>query len=180
MQKSVTVHVKREVSSSRAQAGDTTALQVADDVVVHGYIVTARGADGMAEVTSAAPAGAHTPGTLNVLYRRVRDVDCSKIGVAGTSSLSGRSSSGGGNDPSATLSEGSNVAQSAGIARVASVLQPASGSFKNLTAHAKGHDASLEPDLTISLEVSTPNGVSIVSSSLTQPMTKANDDSDVA
>ena len=38
----VTVHLKSEVSSSKAQAGDSVALQVADDVVVNGYVVMAR------------------------------------------------------------------------------------------------------------------------------------------
>jgi hypothetical protein len=175
----VTVHVKSAVSSSRAQAGDTIALQVADDVVVNGYIVIARGADGLAEVTSATPAGANSNGQLAIQYKWVRAVDGSKIGVTGTSSLAARSNSND-SDPATTLSDGSNAAQSAGITQAANYLQRVSGVFKNLTAHAKGNDISLEPDRTISLEIRNPAGVSIISSQRSsQPTTTANDDADV-
>jgi len=175
----VTLHVKSEISSSRAQVGDTVALQVAEDVVVSGYVVIAHGADGLAEITTASPAGANSSGQLLVQFKWVRAVDGSKIGVTGTASLTGRTNSND-SDPSSTLSDSSNAAQSAGATQVANVLQRASGFFRNITAHAKGNEAAIEPDRTFSVEVRNPNGVNIISSlRSSQPATTAKDDSDV-
>jgi hypothetical protein len=180
----VTVHVKSEVSSSKAQPGDSVVLQLADDVVVNGYVVMARGADGLAEVESATPASANGSGELKLVFKWVRAVDGSKIGVSGDCDVAGRTTSGSANGANSTLSEGlqaasSTVATSSGIGNL---ISHSSGLLGHLTlghASSKGTDASIEPARTISIEVRNPNGVTIVSSQKSSLKSSAGDDGDV-
>jgi hypothetical protein len=80
----VSIQVTTPVSSKTAHVGDTVPLKVTEDVIVNGYVVIARGADGKAVVDAAQPAQMNsTPGTLHVTYKWVRSVDGSKIGVNG-------------------------------------------------------------------------------------------------
>jgi hypothetical protein len=149
-------------------------LQVAEDVVENGYVVMAKGAEGIAVVDSITPASASSPGQVHLTFKWVRAVDGSKIGVTGQHTGVGRSGSDGA-DAASTLNDTSNAATSAGVYQAANILGRAQNVLKNLTAHAKESDASVSPNQTISLEVRNPNGVTIVSSQ----KSAANDDSDV-
>jgi len=184
----VTVHLKSEVSSYKAQAGDSVALQVADDVVVNGYVVMARGADGLAEVESATPASATSPGELKLVFKWVRAVDGSKIGVNGELNGAGRAPSDRASAATSALSDGLQTASSTvtsssgGTSTVANLIGQSGGllSHLGLLNHlsSKGNDASIEPDRTISIEVRNPNGVTIISSQKSS-RPSASDDSDV-
>jgi hypothetical protein len=169
----VTVRVKSEVTSAKAQSGDPVPLVVADDVVVNGYVVIARGADGLAEVDSATPAASNSSGQIRVIFKWVRAVDGSKIGVTGERSGTGGNNNGNA-DAASTLFDGSNAAWSAGAYQASQAMQVVGNVFGHIAEHAKGNEAAIEPTKTISLEVKNPNGVTIVSS-----QKSTNDDSDV-
>jgi hypothetical protein len=186
----VTVHVKSEVLSSKVQEGDSVVLQIADDVVVNGYVVMARGADGLAQVESVTPATANSPGQLELECKWVRAVDGSKIGVQGDFKAAGRANSGGGNTATSTLSSGlqaaSNMGSNSGaLGAVSNLLGSSGGLLSHLggLGHvSKGNEASIEPDRTISLEIRNPFGVTIASSQKSSQKTSASsasDDSDV-
>jgi hypothetical protein len=68
------------ISSSTANVGDTFEFKVDDNVVVNGYVVVARGAEGRGEVTSVDRAGGHGhSGNLGVKFDYVYAVDGEKI-----------------------------------------------------------------------------------------------------
>jgi hypothetical protein len=76
-QTSVKVWLRDPVSSATSQVGDPVHLIVAADVVIGGYVVFAKGADGFAKVDSVAP------GVVHVTFDWVHCVDGSKIGIVG-------------------------------------------------------------------------------------------------
>jgi hypothetical protein len=162
------------VSSATAQQGDTVALVVADDVIVNGYVVMARGADGLGEIERAWPASANSSGNVLLAAKWVRAVDGSKIGVNGELTVAGRGPSGR-TDGAATVSNGVQAASSTvaastsgGTNAAANLVGSVSGLFGHLNrlrqADPKGTDAAIEPVRSISVEVRNPNGVTIVSS----------------
>ena len=76
----VAVEVVDKVSSSNANIGDTFAVRAADDVVINGWVVVARGAPGQGEVLSVDRAGSHGhPGSLGVQIDWIFAVDGNKI-----------------------------------------------------------------------------------------------------
>jgi hypothetical protein len=120
-QTTVTVRLVNEISSARAQSGDPVALTVADNVIVGGYVVIAKGAEALGMFDTVSPAGDGTPGSIVLTIKWVRAVDGSKIGVTGQQTGSGRTTASGA-DITTTLSDTSNAANSAGATGVASVL----------------------------------------------------------
>lgn len=169
----VTVHVKSEVSSSRVQPGDEIPLQLAEDVVVNGYVVMAKGADGAAVVESVVPASADSAGQIGLTFKWVRAVDGSKIGVTGQHMAAG--GPGSNTDAADVFSTLSDTTNAAGAYEAANYLGRARNLLKSFSSHAKQSEATVNTSRTISLEVRNRNGVTITSSQ----RASANNDNDV-
>jgi hypothetical protein len=76
----VTIRIVDTVDSGTANVGDTFEFKADDDVVVNGYVVIARGAEGRGEVTKVDRAGTHGhPGSLGIQLDYVYAVDGEKI-----------------------------------------------------------------------------------------------------
>jgi hypothetical protein len=76
----VPVEVVDKISSATANVGDTFAIQTASDVIVNGWVVIAKGAQGQGEVLSVERAGKHgKAGTLGLQMDWIRDVAGQKI-----------------------------------------------------------------------------------------------------
>jgi hypothetical protein len=76
----VTFEVNDTVSSATAQVGDTFQINAAQEVVIDGWIVIAKGAGGQGEVVKVDPAGSHGhAGSLGVQLDWVYAVDGNKI-----------------------------------------------------------------------------------------------------
>ncbi len=170
---SVNVHVKNEVSSSRVQVGDKVPIEVASDVVVGGFIVFARGADGLAQVSSVTAATGNSVGQIQLTYKWVRSVDGSKIGVSGAQSAAGTASSSVSNTASA-VNSAQNTANAADVSstaldRVSNIFGRAREVSDNVNLHPKAGEGAIEPDRTIVLTVRNPDGVTISSSQKATP-----------
>lgn len=76
----VTIRLVDKVDSGTANIGDTFEFKADDDVVVNGFVVIARGAEGRGEVTKVDRAGSHGhPGSLGIQLDYVYAVDGEKI-----------------------------------------------------------------------------------------------------
>lgn len=76
----VPVRMVDTIDSGSANAGDTFEFKADDNVVVNGYVVIARGAEGRGEVVSVERAGGHGhQGNLSVKFDYVYAVDGEKI-----------------------------------------------------------------------------------------------------
>lgn len=76
----VVIRMVDTISSGQANVGDTFEFKADDNVVVNGYVVIARGAEGRGEVTKVDRAGAHGhSGNLGVKFDYVYAVDGEKI-----------------------------------------------------------------------------------------------------
>jgi len=76
----VPVQLVDKVSSATANVGDTFAIQAASDVVVGGWIVIARGAQGQGEVTAVDRAGSHGhAGSFGLQMDWIYDADGHKV-----------------------------------------------------------------------------------------------------
>ena len=72
--------VTDKISSSNANVGDTFGIKAADDIVVDGWVVVAKGAGGLAEIVKVDRAGSHGhPGSLAIQLDFVYGVDGNKI-----------------------------------------------------------------------------------------------------
>lgn len=175
----ISVHVRSQLSSADAHVGDKVAIEVVDDVAVNGFVVFAKGADGLAEVSSVAPAAANTAGQVELAVKWLHCVDGSKIGVTGQlSSASGTPSTTAGSG--ASTSDVQNAINSAGINSNAlnqaqNVLGRVKNVFGSLNAHAKGAEGAIGPDRKFTVSVRNPSGV-VIESTL---KATGSDDSDV-
>jgi hypothetical protein len=76
----VTIRMVDTIDSGTANVGDTFEFKADDDVVINGYVVIARGAEGRGEVTKVDRAGTHGhPGSLGIQLDYIYAVDGEKI-----------------------------------------------------------------------------------------------------
>lgn len=76
----IPIRMTDTISSSQANVGDTFAFRADDNVVVNGFVVISRGAEGRGEVTSVDRAGSHGhAGKLGVRFDYIYAVDGEKI-----------------------------------------------------------------------------------------------------
>jgi hypothetical protein len=84
---SITIQLRDELSSGTAKADDTFAFKAAQDVVVNGYVVIAKGAPGQGTVVSSEPAGGNGhPGKMALQFDYIFSVDGYKIKLSDTPS----------------------------------------------------------------------------------------------
>lgn len=174
----VSMHVTSVVSSRTAHVGDTVKLAVAEDVIVDGYVLIARGAEGKGTVDAVQPAQMDgVQGQLRVSYKWVRAVDGSKIRVDGGFI---------GNGPQATDTTGrqlTNLQQTAHD-QGATGAEQGIGRITNLFHHAQvasnGGESQLTPGVDADAVVHNPNGVPIASTrrATSQEMSSNEGDSD--
>lgn len=129
---SVKFTVTDKISSGNATVGDTFGIKAADDVVVDGWIVIAKGAGGLAEVLKVERAGSHGhPGTLAIQLDWVYGVDGNKIKLTAQQKAQ----------------EGENKAGASSTATILSYvfLGPIGLFMHNFV---KGHDIELTPENT--------------------------------
>ena len=172
----VSVQVTAPVSSRTAHSGDSVPLRVTEDVIVNGYVVIARGADGKATVDAAQPAQTNAaPGALTVTYKWVRAVDGSKIGVNGVFSAHGPNASFG--ETQSTLNNAASTASDQNIPQATNVINRVSNLFGHARAASTGGEAQLDAARVVDVGVHT-NGVAILSNQRAA-MTASKPDSDV-
>lgn len=76
----LTIRMVDKIDSGSANVGDTFQFKADNDVVVNGYVVIARGAEGMGEVTKVDRAGGNGhPGSLGLQFDYVYAVDGEKV-----------------------------------------------------------------------------------------------------
>lgn len=128
----ITFIVTDTVSSGSAKVGDTFQINAAQDVVVNGYVVIAKGAGGQGEVAKVDPAGAHGhAGSLGVQMDWVYAVDGNKIRLTA--------------QPKTQQGQGSSGASSTTTIASYVLLGPI-GLFAHNFVH--GHDVELNADNT--------------------------------
>lgn len=81
----ITVRMVDKIDSGTANVGDTFEFKADNDVVVNGYVVIARGAEGIGQVTKVDRAGSHGhPGSLGIQLDYIYAVDGEKIRLSTT------------------------------------------------------------------------------------------------
>lgn len=76
----LTIRMSDKIDSGTANVGDSFQFQADDNVVINGYVVVARGAEGRGEVTKVDRAGGNGhPGSLGLQFDYVYAVDGEKI-----------------------------------------------------------------------------------------------------
>jgi hypothetical protein len=153
----ITFIVNDTVTSATAKVGDTFQINAAQDVVINGWIVVAKGAGGQGEVVKVDPAGAHGhAGSLGVQMDWVFAVDGNKIALT--------------SQPKNQQGEGSSGSASTTTVVSYILLGPI-----GLFAHnfVKGHDVELNTDNTTAhpLSAYVNNSVYVVAQNreMTQP-----------
>lgn len=162
----IKVFLKDAVSPSQVQVGDRVHLIVVENVVVSGYVVFAKGADGLATVDNV------SNGSVHVTFNWVHNVDGSKVGVVGeqtTSSGSGTTSGGGSVDITDAMNRAQTVAANVGSSQtsqaVNNTVARAEGTFGALLGGGNSHPsapATAAPQLPINLLVKNPSGVTVM------------------
>jgi hypothetical protein len=183
-QTQVKVLLSEPVSSETSQVGDPVHLVVAADVVVGGYVVFAKGAEGFARVDHV------SPGVVHVTFSWVHCVDGSKIGIVGDVTQSEGTSGGGGGVSAGDISDrlarfsvasqGSTVSQfrNAGnqVGNVANTVGSVSNAFTGLFGGSSAAKAppTPAPILPLLVMVKNPSGVDV-----TATQTSEDDDTGV-
>lgn len=130
----VMIRMVDTIDSGTANVGDTFEFKADDAVVVDGYVVIARGAEGRGEVTKVDRAGTHGhPGSLGIQLDYVYAVDGEKIRLS--------------SDKKTAVGE-----QKKGAASTATIIGYATLGIGGLFAHnfVKGRNITLDPSKTFS------------------------------
>jgi hypothetical protein len=163
----IKVFLKDPVSPGQVQVGDRLHLIVVENVIVSGYVVFAKGADGLATVDRV------SNGDVHVSFNWVHDVDGSKVGVMGEQTTSSGGGAANGDDSvdvtdamnrmrNAVANSGSQQAQQAISSKVTQAQNTVTALFGS-SGH-KGPAPTAAPILPINLLVKNPNGVTVMAS----------------
>lgn len=134
----INIRMVDTIDSGNANVGDTFEFKADEDVVVNGYVVIARGAEGVGEVTKVDRAGTHGhPGSLGIQLDYIYAVDGEKIRLSTTNKTE--------------VGE-----QRKGAASTATIIGYATLGIGGLFAHnfVKGRNITLDPSKTFSAFVS--------------------------
>jgi hypothetical protein len=154
----IMLHVASPVSSKTAHVGDLVRLVVARDVIVNGYVVIARRAEGKGVVDAVQPAHmSGVPGQLRIRYKWVLAVDkVTKIRVDGTFIGNGSQAS---DQTGKSLTNAQKTTMDHGATSLAQTISHNLNVFRHSEIGSNSGEAQLLPDMNLEVTVHNPKGV---------------------